>query len=297
MTVTVVNPNGTTDQDATDDTVTTTFIYYPPVAPPLTESFEGSVFPPPGWDIVNPDNSYTWQKITGIAKTGSSSVAMLNYDYQQNGQKDYLRLPQINITNADSAFMTFQVAAAVQTPLSTLNNPWDTLEVLASTDCGATYTTLYKRWGSNLVTHNGAVTQDFIPNSNEWRKDSVNLTPYINAGPVMLAFLNITEDENNIYLDDINVYSEVISPKLKQKGFLVTPNPTTGTVAIQFYPNPSNLRGIVIYNMVGQKIAEQAIGGNITGTYTFDLSRYASGVYIVQVVLANKTITTKVLKR
>ena len=47
---------------------------------------------------------------------------MRNFDYSANDQKDYIRLPLMNIANADSAFMTFQVAAAVVTNPATANS-------------------------------------------------------------------------------------------------------------------------------------------------------------------------------
>ncbi len=47
----------------------------------------------------------------------------------------------------------------------------------------------------------------------------MNLTPYINAGQIILAFSNTNEHENNVYLDDINVYSVSIDPVVKSKGF------------------------------------------------------------------------------
>ncbi|MBS1565702.1 MAG: hypothetical protein JST39_15045, partial [Bacteroidetes bacterium] len=56
------NPGGQADQRTGNDTLTTSYIYSAPVSLPITESFEGSVFPPSGWDIVNPDASYTWEK-------------------------------------------------------------------------------------------------------------------------------------------------------------------------------------------------------------------------------------------
>ncbi len=40
----VADPNGTADGELTNDTLTTSFEYYPPVDPPLTEGFEGSTF-------------------------------------------------------------------------------------------------------------------------------------------------------------------------------------------------------------------------------------------------------------
>jgi hypothetical protein len=293
----VANPNGGADMQTSNDTLTLSFEYYAPVAPPLTESFEGSTFPPTGWDIINPDRSYTWEKVTGIAKTGNASIVIRNLAYQTNDQKDYIRLPEINITNADSAFMTFQVAAAVQTDPATTGNVWDTLQVLVSKDCGKTYTSLYKKWNKTLITHSKAVTSSFIPLTTEWRKDSVDLTAYINAGPVMLAFLNTTEYENNIYLDDINVNTQLINVNLKAQGFMVTPNPAQHIINVQFYPRPATLKGIFIYNSSGSRVAQRLIkAGSASTNYQFDLSSCSDGVYIVQAVFSDKKITKKIIK-
>jgi hypothetical protein len=292
----VSNPNGGLDMEGSNDTLTLKVQYYAPVTPPLTESFEGNTFPPAGWDIVNPDKSFTWERVTGIAKTGNASIVMRNMDYQTNDQKDYIRLPEINITDADSAYLTFQVAAAVQTEPNTAGNVWDTLQVLVSKDCGVTYTNLYRKWGKTLITRQTATASPFVPAPTEWRKDSVNLTPYINGGPIMLAFLNTTEYENNIYLDDINVYKQSINPNLKAQGFLVTPNPTQNVVTVQFYPRPASLKGIFIYNSNGSKVVERLVTGFGNTLYTFDLSRFSDGIYIVQAVFSDKTLTKKIFK-
>ena len=292
----VAEPNGTTDGEMSNDTLTTVFEYYPPVEPPVIEGFEGTTFPPLGWDIVNPDNYITWERTTVAAKTGNASVVIRNLDYAQNGPQDYLRLPLVNINSADSAFLSFQVAAAVFSDLSTTNNVWDTLQVLVSTDCGNSYTSLYKKWGSNLVTRKTPVTTSFLPTDSEWRKDSVDLTGYIGKGPIMVAFLNSSENENNIYLDDINLSKLTINPNLKAKGILITPNPTSGALSVQFYPNPTNLKSISIYDMSGKKMAERTMNNSGNTRYDFDLSYFASGLYTVRIIYTDKTVVQKVMK-
>ena len=296
LNVVISSPNGSTDENTSNDAITLTFQYYLPVSPPLAESFESTTYPPIGWDLVNPDLGVTWERTVTAAKTGKASVVLRNYDYQGNGQKDFIRLPLMNIASADSAFMTFQVAAAVATDPKT-TNPWDTLEVLVSKDCGATFTSLYRKAGSDLITRSAATVTSFVPASGEWRKDSVNLTPYINAGPILIAFANTNQNENNIYLDDISVYSVSINTNLKTKGFMITPNPTNGKIAVQFYPNPAVVKGINIFSSTGERVASQRVNGAGSSSYSFDLSMFASGVYIVQVVLGDRVITQKVIKK
>lgn len=296
LTIYVSNPNSNTDEDLTNDTLQISFEYSIPVTE-IQEGFEASTFPPAGWDIVNNDNGLTWERVTGIAKTGNASVKMDNFDYDRIEQKDDLRMPLLKIpAGTDSAFLSFQLAAATFSKLTTQGNNWDTLEVLLSTDCGQNYTSVYKKWGPDLITTNVDST-DFIPKSSEWRKDSIDLSSFIGQNSFLVSFRNTTGFEDNIYLDDINLRTVVVNPNLKAQGFLVTPNPTSGAIAVQFYPQPTNLKGIQLFNDLGQKIAEVNVAnGQANNQYTFDLSRYAKGMYTVRVVFTDRVLVKKIIK-
>ena len=296
LTIYTTAPNGKQDAFGANDTLFTNLQYYGPVTN-VSEGFEGNTFVPVAWDIVNPDHAITWQQVNGIAHTGNGSVTINNFNYTVYDQQDYLRMPQVNIGNVDSAFLSFYVAAATYTPIGVPNNTWDTLEVLVSTDCGNTYTSLYKKYGSDLVTRKVATTISFTPTADEWRKDSINLGDYINSNNLLFAFRNITENENNIYLDDVNLRTVTINPNLKSKGFLVSPSPTTGKIAVQFYPQPANLRSIEVYSITGQKLAQVLVNANASNYYQFDLSRYASGVYVVRAFFTDKVLTKKIIKQ
>ncbi|HUP12948.1 MAG TPA: choice-of-anchor J domain-containing protein, partial [Niastella sp.] len=297
LNVIITQANGTIDENTANDAITLNFQYNLPLSPPVTQGFESTAFPPAGWDIINDDGGIGWERATGVGKTGNAAAVIRNFDYVANGRRDYLRLPVVSIANVDSAYMTFQVAAAVVSDPKTAGNAFDTLEVLVSRDCGATYTSLYKRTGRTLITDTQLVATSFKPTAAQWRKDSVNLTPYINAGQILLAFANTTEHENNIYLDDINVYSVTINPILKTKGFMITPNPASNWIHVQFFPNAAFVKGINIFNSTGNRVASLLINGSGSTSYGFDMSKYANGVYIVQVVLSDGVITQKVIKR
>ena len=113
----------------------------------------------------------------------------------------------------------------------------------------------------------------------------------------MLAFRNTTEFENNIYLDDINIRTVTINPNLKKAGYLITPNPAKNAIAVQFYPNPTDLKGIELYNTLGQKLKSVTVtSGGGANRYDFNISSYAAGTYYVRVVFANKVIVSKIIK-
>lgn len=296
LSVYTTNPNGAADENTANDALSLDFIYYEPFAAPVTESFEG-LFPPQGWDIVNEDGGSTWEKTTSAAKTGSASVKIGNFDNQVVGQRDYLRSPTVNIAGVDSAFVSFQVAAATYTSTATQGNVWDTLQVLISTDCGQTYTSVYKKWGSSLVTRSTATRTAFTPGVNEWRREEINIGSFIGQGEVLVAFQNTNGNENDIFLDDINIRTVTVNPNLKQEGFLVTPNPTSGQVSVQFYPHPEKLKSVSIYNVAGQKIAETIISGEVaTNVYNFDLTLHPSGLYVVRAAFEDRVLTRKIVK-
>jgi hypothetical protein len=296
LTISCYKPNGNDDEEAENDSLSVNIQYYKPVTE-IIESFEGSIFSPAGWDVVNPDHSITWQKTGSAGKTGIASAVINNHDYTDVGQKDDLRLPLVNISSSvDSAFLSFRVAAAAYTATTISNNTWDTLEVIVSTNCGATFTSVYKKWGANLVTRSGATTESFIPSANEWRKDSINLENYIGQNSLLIGFRNTTGYENNIYLDDINLRTVTVNSNLKNAGFLVAPVPTSGWITVQFYPQPANLQRIEVFNTSGQQITTINTGGAANNSYRFDLSSQAAGVYIVRAVFSDKVLVKKIFK-
>lgn len=290
LSITVSEPNANQDQAPDDNTLTLAFQYYLPTDT-VSESFETIAFPPAGWDVLNRDQGTTWQRITGVAKSGNASVRINNSE-NTTGQKDELRLPDLTIASTvDTSYLSFQLASAA---FNAASIP-DTLEIGVSTDCGDSYTTIYKKWGSSLTTTT-ATENSFSPSAADWRKDSVDLSRYIGTAGLLIAFKYSHEQANNIYLDDINLRNVTVNPNLKAQGFLVTPNPTSGAIAVQFYPQPKNLIRMEIYSSAGQKLAVISTSQGQNNYYRFDLGRYAAGTYILRAVFSDKVILRKIIK-
>jgi hypothetical protein len=287
-------PNGGTDGRADNDSLSQLVTYNAPVSG-FSEGFEAG-YPPVNWDIINPNQDFAWSRSTLASKSGASSVYFNNFSSSRIGRRDDLRMPQFRFTNVDSAFLSFWVAAAAYSPLSTPNNNWDTLEVLISKDCGISYTSLYKKWGSTLVTNRTEVVDPYTPSGEEWRKDSIDLTSYINQGDLIMAFRNTTGFENNIYIDDVRLRTISINPNLKAKGFMVTPNPATSYIEVQFFPNPVDLESIQVFNSFGQPMLTQLTGSTGLNYYRYDISGWAAGMYIVQARFRDKIETRRIIK-
>lgn len=195
-------PNGGIDDDPTNDTSASPFtVQSIGDTLPFFEGFENPTFPPAGWQVINPDNDTTWERTTLAAKSSTASARVENAVYPANEQIDELIFPNLDLT--DVTYMTFDIAYQLwsQTGFS------DTLEVLASTDCGSSYSTVYKNFGQPLTTVTPYWSNaDFIPASDaDWRSDTVDLSAYSGFNNVILKFRNINDYENNLYIDNINI--------------------------------------------------------------------------------------------
>jgi hypothetical protein len=79
----------------------------------------------------------------------------------------------------------------------------DQLEISVSTDCGATWASVWNKSGATLATV-PAQTANFFPNANQWVDNIVDLSAYDNAPDVMIAFEGTSNYGNNLFIDDIN---------------------------------------------------------------------------------------------
>ncbi len=172
---------------------------------PLAENFESAIDPPNGW--VNKDNGTVnnkWAKTASAGGYALSANCMMfdNYSWNIVGQKDELNTPRFDLSNYNSAKLTFDVAYQVYSGYS------DTLVILASTDCGNTFSRIYAKGGANLSSA-GSGNVNFVPTANQWRTDTINLSSYLGQSSVIFAFQNINGYGNKLYIDNINLTATV----------------------------------------------------------------------------------------
>ena len=112
-----------------------------------------------------------------------------------------------------------------------------------------------------------------------------------------MVFRNISNAENNIYLDNINLITKSTLPYLKEHGYTVGPVPVVDQLYITFLEAPSNLNYIAIYNTIGQQIAKQAGSSvNTSNRFIFDLVNEPNGIYFVKLIYRNSVKTIKITK-
>jgi|GEM_PF-384396 len=211
------------DQALSNDTATRSFTLLS-IATRVQEGFEST--PVVGWTVVNPNNNNTWVR-RSPGRNSTWSAFINNYDFNLPGQTDDLRAPAVNVTNADSVVISFDLAGKYYD-----NTFADTLSVMVSTDCGNTFTNVWRVWGPTL---GAAMTSSFLnPTAADWRTVRIALGgANVASGSVIVQFRNTNRYGNNIFLDNIN-----IEPKFRRDLQMLTIN-NPNTVVCEGPMSPS----------------------------------------------------------
>jgi hypothetical protein len=243
----------------------------------VQEDFEGN-FIPNGWSIDNQDNGASWTLSSTAGGFGNSSKSALfnNYDNDSQGSFDDLIVNFDASTIAANPYMTYDVAYA----------RWgggysDTLVILASTDCGLTYQELYMDGGVTLATAPD-IQSFFTPSATQWRKDSLNLFFYNGVNNLQIAFRNIGDWGNNLYIDNVNLDNQSGLNEQKDVNLTIFPNPIQGDGLLTIKTIPFSK--IKIIDMNG-KLVQEAKG---EGTVCIPLNKLKAGTYLINIESASK---------
>lgn len=172
------------------------------LALPMQEDFEGAAFPPLHWRVTNPDQGIGFEAITVLGSAGQTTRAVWvnNANYFPQGNRDALRMPQLDLFATHNAGLSFELAYA---PLAA-NFP-DSLLIEISLDCGQTFPDrVYAKTGLTLATAPQASFSWSPSLPIHWRKDSVSLAAYAGQS-IVIRFVNVSGYGNNLFLDNILV--------------------------------------------------------------------------------------------
>ncbi len=163
--------------------------------PVLSESFDGTTFPPAGWTTahVTGTSTYSWTRQTsGSSPTISphSGAAMARYySYMApDGNAARLATSVLDLTGMTAPTLKFWMS-------HNSYNDTDRMQVQISTDGGASYVNL----GSPILRYDATCTTAC------WKEHSVDLSAYTAYANTRLGFLGISGYGNNIFLDDVTI--------------------------------------------------------------------------------------------
>lgn len=261
--LTITDQNGNIDQDSLYVSVTT--LNAPQF---VSEDFQGT-FLPNGWFQTNEDNGGAWNLTTSAGGFGTSTQSAIfdNYYNDSQGTTDDMNIP-MNTIGINQLTMTFDVAYA---PYGGQYS--DTLEIMVSTDCGSTFNSVFLKGGNTLAT-SGDFTDYYIPAANEWRTETVDLSAFVGEQKVIVAFRNHGHYGNVIYVDNINIESDLGIEEQPGSQVSIYPNPVCPGETLQL-DTPEEIHTVKILNAEG-KVVHLVHG--ISGTLEVP-ANLKSGVY------------------
>jgi bacillopeptidase F len=253
-----------------------------PAEYPFLDDFESyeNAFIDSGWFVSNPDGSVGW--MLGDAPSSNPTNKALTFgffDYfPRNAQEDALISSLIPLPDTeDQLNLSFDIA--YKNRLEDFFN--DSLFVLISTDCGQSFpVALYANGGGTMATVEGNTFSTLWKPESVADWDTVNLNLNDFAGEdVVIQFLTKNDEGNNLYLDNIRIYSGNADATSSQFGssFNLFPNPARSTVLIDH-----DLKGEVEYSIfsVDGKCHQKGI---LKTDNQINLTELSHGTYVVKI--------------
>lgn len=263
---------------------------------PFNENFEDSVFPPANFVIDNPDHGITWERDTiAVAYNGEASAKINNLINTNYGQSDALVLPPMDFTTATGApYLSFKWAYARSDA-----NYSDDMIVLVTKDCGINWSQVFSRSGSALVT--GATqTTPYIPDTTTvWKSANINLNSYATCNRVVIKIVNVTDGGNNLYIDNLNIYSNstgLTETQNQPADFLIYPNPAGAKFFIEYIQSIDAAVYITLSDILGRTIYEMKNENQDVGFHKQEINCVLqNGMYNVTMRNGNRISNGKIV--
>lgn len=287
--------NTPVEKDLINNNRNTRFLYYEAATVPYTERFSDSTFATAHWQVWNPDLDRTFEQFaTGGQDEGTQSVAMRFFQYQTpTGQKDWLISPPVAIGTGNHK-VAFDVAYQYKTV-----NQKDTLSLLASLDCGATFSeTVFVGNAAALSTYTSPSPANFIPTAPEhWKRLTFDLPAAWNGRTVLFAFRSINAKGGNAYLDDFSVFTEIDPLTVDEQA----------VTKVNVYPNPfgENIRIDLDKPVTSVNLSLFDLGGRLVNTAVrkdaqhiqWNPENLPAGIYFLRVETGTGQTVHKLVKQ
>ena len=193
-------PNEKADEVPGNDSANIAVELQPIQILPIVETAESGSMPPIGWSFqTNGSSTLGWKNTNKASYEGSRSLVFDNFNNDEKRKTADLLTPKVNTAMYDSLSMEFMLAAALYDAINL-----DTLEIMVSPDCGKSFNSVYKKWGTALSTKAGFTATEFIPVKSDWRKETIDLSKF-KGNDIQIRIRGTNQYGNNIYLDNINL--------------------------------------------------------------------------------------------
>lgn len=236
----------------------------------FVQNFSNTAFPYNNYYVTSPSGD-NW--IRSSANSGCLKYDCYAFAAGKNGET---YLAPVDLNSNSNKQMKFDVAYCQY------QNENDKLDVLVSTDCGATWTNVYTKQGATLSTV-PAQTASFTPTATQWRNETVDLTAYGSATKLIVKFKATSAYGNNLYVDNINIGGSLGIVEENLMNINIFPNPANDLVNVVFEGNGGDYT-IVISDLAGRTVSTAtAFNANGSTKAELSISDLNSGNYLVTI--------------
>ncbi|MFH1119993.1 MAG: T9SS type A sorting domain-containing protein [Bacteroidota bacterium] len=248
---------------------------------PMTEDFESAAFPPSCWTNTAVSGSFIWLRNIAASGNGEGSASCYADFYNQTAGSIYeLITTTFDISSLTNPALKFDYAYATYT-----GGEEDEMDVYYSVDNGSNWSSLILMPGgaTGILNTGGTVATEFIPSALQWDTQILTLP----AGTNRLKFTAISAYGNNLYLDNIQVYSSYahdVSPISVDLNQIISTGPTLPQATLK--NNGSNTETFTVNLTIGAYTSTRTVTSltpGATGQVTFDLWNASLGDQSAQV--------------
>jgi hypothetical protein len=286
----VAVPNGSADVNVINNAkkIAVTVRDATAVSMPVAANFESGV--PAKWTLYDGNgNGLNWIVKSSAGHSSTYALMHTNYNYA-SGEVNYAILPNATLAAGSNA-LDFYVAYAQ------FQNEDDQLEVVYSTDCGGTWTSIWGLSGGDLATH-VATTSPFAPGGeDDWRLRSIDMSG-VPVGAT-IAFRATSDYGNNLYIDDVNLRAGEVtgirSNVIAAHEISLFPNPAKGSATLRFTLSTGSKVSVSILDAVGRTVSVVTEASMQQGKQqlTIPTSDLAPGIYNIVIRTAEGVSTQR----
>lgn len=257
-------------------------------APPFSENFESSTAMPAKFHSSG-SGFFFFDGVTGstsiIGANGSRTKCIVTDFYNEaNGVTTDLVLSNYNTQSSANSYFEWDVAHAQYAASGAGSN--DKLELMVSTDCGATWTSVWSKAGAILKTHAVVGTGEFIPTAAaDWRHEGVSLNAYKSTN-LFIKFKMTSNNGNYAFLDNFKITNTTgVNEVIAANSVKMYPNPATDMTHLAFSVTKASNVSVQVFDVMGRLISNVANEQMTAGTHQIDISTAAlpAGVYNVKI--------------
>ena len=281
-----------TDGSTSDDEIKNNYIRVlpDPSVLPYWEGFESysTLTNVNNWEVYNPNNNNAWTIENTTGHSGAQCAKLVNFG-QGVGSVDELTSAPIDLSvipSTGTVTLSFRYSYRKKTTAD-----YEYLKVFITSDCGETWAQR-KTLGGNQLSSSVSSTSWKPTQQTDWvTVHMINVTSLYFTPNFKMKFKFEGEGGNNIYLDDINLYSGAASDNIVLgihdlndiSNVELYPNPTEGDIHIKFNAFQSEKFAVAITDITGKLISTSYIaskeGNNLIVVPTDGM---ASGTYFVK---------------